>query len=99
MLIFSFVVFLSEYVKTPVEDADQMEEVLERALGIKEKVTKTRLYTIMERDGLKSRIHLDHVEELGEEFIEFEVNEYMLICCFLYSNGHFTYVICQQDIL
>jgi len=62
----------SDYVKTVIPHPDELEEALTRALGVKEKVSKTRLLAIVEVNGLRSRIHLDDVEGLGH-FIEFEV--------------------------
>ncbi|CAG7818632.1 unnamed protein product [Allacma fusca] len=62
----------SDYVKTSIPEPDELEDALTRSLGVKERVSKTRLLSIVERDGLKSRIHLDDVDGLGH-FIEFEV--------------------------
>lgn len=69
----------SDYVKTMIPHPDELEEALKRSLGIKERVSKTRLLAIVDVTGLKSRIHLDDVEGLGH-FIEFEVIIFILRC-------------------
>jgi predicted adenylyl cyclase CyaB len=58
----------SEYLIAAAEDPHPLRRVLERALGLRGRVTKTRtLY----RSG-RTRIHLDEVEGLGT-FLELEV--------------------------
>lgn len=58
----------SEYRITPTEDPDGLRAVLADALGVVGRVRKKRMLYLADR----TRIHLDHVEGLGD-FLELEV--------------------------
>jgi adenylate cyclase len=58
----------SEYRITPTEDPEGLRAVLSDALGVTGRVRKTRVLYLADR----ARIHLDHVEGLGD-FLELEV--------------------------
>jgi predicted adenylyl cyclase CyaB len=58
----------SEYRITPTEDPDGLRAVLSDALGVTGRVRKRRILYLAGR----TRIHLDHVEGLGD-FLELEV--------------------------
>lgn len=58
----------SEYRLTPTEDPDGLRAVLAEALGVSGRVRKRRTLYLADR----TRIHLDHVEGLGD-FLELEV--------------------------
>jgi adenylate cyclase len=58
----------SEYRITPTDDPEGLRAVLAEALGITGRVRKTRRLYMSDR----TRIHLDHVEALGD-FMELEV--------------------------
>ena len=60
---------LSDYVRTPVSSPASMREALERALGAS--IGRVRKQRLLLMAGA-TRIHLDHVQGLGE-FIELEV--------------------------
>jgi predicted adenylyl cyclase CyaB len=60
---------LSDYVRTPVSSPASMREALERALGAA--IGRVRKQRLLLMAGA-TRIHLDHVQGLGE-FIELEV--------------------------
>lgn len=59
---------LSDYLITAVADPDSLRDVLERACGLLGRVVKRRVLVLVGQ----TRIHLDHVEGLGE-FLELEV--------------------------
>ena len=59
---------VSDYVITPAADPDSLREVLERACGVLGRVVKRRILVL----AGQTRIHLDHVEDLGD-FLELEV--------------------------
>ncbi len=59
---------LSEYIRTPIPDAESLKQILTRIYGMRAIVNKRReLYMVG-----RTRIHLDDVEGLGS-FIELEV--------------------------
>lgn len=58
----------SEYRITPTEDPEGLRAVLSDALGVTGRVRKRRILYLADR----TRIHLDHVEGLGD-FLELEV--------------------------
>lgn len=59
---------VSDYVITPAADPDSLREALERAYGVLGRVVKRRILVL----AGQARIHLDHVEDLGD-FLELEV--------------------------
>jgi len=59
---------VSDYVITPAADPDSLREALERACGVLGRVVKRRILVL----AGQTRIHLDHVENLGD-FLELEV--------------------------
>jgi predicted adenylyl cyclase CyaB len=59
---------LSEYVKASSEDPEALRDALERSLGVRGVIRKTRLVYL----AGQTRIHLDRVEDLGD-FVELEV--------------------------
>lgn len=59
---------VSDYVITPAADPDSLREALERACGVLGRVVKHRVLVLVGQ----TRIHLDHVEGLGD-FLELEV--------------------------
>jgi predicted adenylyl cyclase CyaB len=58
----------SDYLITPVADADSLRDVLERACGLRGRVIKQRTLVMVGQ----TRIHLDRVQGLGD-FLELEV--------------------------
>jgi len=63
---------ISDFEKVPVEDPEKLSQVLTKALRVKGDVKKKRVLYIVEFKDLRTRIHIDAVEGLGN-FIEFEV--------------------------
>lgn len=63
----------SQYYKTDVPDPLAMELILSHSHGILGVVEKNRTVYIVERNGMKARVHIDKVSGIGEA-IEFEVN-------------------------
>lgn len=59
---------VSDYVITPAAEPDSLREALERACGVLGRVVKHRVLVL----AGQTRIHLDHVEGLGD-FLELEV--------------------------
>jgi adenylate cyclase class IV len=59
---------VSDYIITPAADPDSLRDALERACGVLGRVVKRRILVL----AGQTRIHLDHVEELGD-FLELEV--------------------------
>jgi predicted adenylyl cyclase CyaB len=62
----------SDYVRTPVPDANALREALTRGCGVLGRVLKTRLLVLVSQQGFHTRIHLDKVQGLGD-FMELEV--------------------------
>jgi predicted adenylyl cyclase CyaB len=59
---------VSDYVISTAADPDSLREALERACGVLGRVVKRRILVL----AGQTRIHLDHVEDLGD-FLELEV--------------------------
>lgn len=63
----------SLYFKTAVPDPEALEMILNHSYGILGVVEKNRTVYIVERNGMKARVHIDKVTDIGEA-IEFEVS-------------------------